>query len=167
MVFYWNTNNVIPDPGKQNGEVFFCEMPHCSILHFQGLLSEGPTTVFHNGMHNSPIYDECQTHYAWGLILPWKRAHQDNSNDTPQPIPEFQVGFPLLRIRINQDKPKSTVKGSQLDTYLYVVGYHLNCLDELVFIAVSKPLVTVFGIHLRLESCVPFFDWWNRTKIEI
>ena len=49
-------------------------------------------------VHNSPIYDECQTQSAWVLTLPWKRAHQDNSNDTPQPICEFQVGFPLLRI---------------------------------------------------------------------
>ena len=30
--------------------------------------------------------------------------------------------------------------------------YHLNCLDESVFIAVSKPLLTEFGIHQRLES---------------
>ena len=27
-----------------------------------------------------------------------KRAHQDDSNDTPQPTGEFQVGFPLLWI---------------------------------------------------------------------
>ena len=33
------------------------------------------------------------------------RSHQDDSNDTPQPICQFQVSFPLLRIRINQDKP--------------------------------------------------------------
>ena len=32
-------------------------------------------------------------------------------------------------------------------------GYHLNRLDEPIFIAVSKPLLTEFGIHLRLESC--------------
>ena len=34
------------------------------------------------------------------------------------------------------------------------MGYRLNRLDEPVFIAVSKPLLTEFGIHLRLESCV-------------
>ena len=34
------------------------------------------------------------------------------------------------------------------------MGYDLNRLDEPVFIAVSKPLLTKFGIHLRLESCV-------------
>ena len=34
-----------------------------------------------------------------------QRAHQDDSNDTPQPIGECQVSFHLLRIRINQDKP--------------------------------------------------------------
>ena len=33
------------------------------------------------------------------------------------------------------------------------MGYHLNRLDKLVFIAVSKPLETGFGIHHRLESC--------------
>ena len=33
------------------------------------------------------------------------------------------------------------------------MGYRLNCLDEPVFIAVSKPLLTEFGIQYRLESC--------------
>ena len=33
------------------------------------------------------------------------------------------------------------------------MGYHLNCLDETVFIAVPKPLLNEFGIHHRLESC--------------
>ena len=33
------------------------------------------------------------------------------------------------------------------------MGYHLNCLTELVFIAVSKLLLTEFGIHYRSESC--------------
>ena len=32
------------------------------------------------------------------------------------------------------------------------MGHRLNRLDELVFIAVSKPLLTEFGIHLRFES---------------
>ena len=32
------------------------------------------------------------------------------------------------------------------------MGYHLNRLDESVFTAVSKPLLTEFGIHHRLES---------------
>ena len=39
--------------------------------------------------HNSPIYDECQTQWAKVLILPWKWAHQDDSNDTPQPLGEW------------------------------------------------------------------------------
>ena len=35
-----------------------------------------------------------------------KEAHQDDSNDTAQPIDECQISFPLQRIsRINQDKP--------------------------------------------------------------
>ena len=33
------------------------------------------------------------------------------------------------------------------------MGYRLNRLDEPVFMAVSKPMQTEFGIHLRLESC--------------
>ena len=33
------------------------------------------------------------------------------------------------------------------------MGYRLNRLDEPVFIAVSKPLLTEFDIHQRLESC--------------
>ena len=34
------------------------------------------------------------------------------------------------------------------------MGYGLNRLDEPVFITVSKPLLTEFGIHHRLENCV-------------
>ena len=33
------------------------------------------------------------------------------------------------------------------------MGYRLNCQDEPVLIAVSKPLLTEFGINHRLESC--------------
>ena len=33
------------------------------------------------------------------------------------------------------------------------MGYCLNRLDEPVFMAVSKPLLTEFGIRNRLESC--------------
>ena len=36
------------------------------------------------------------------------------------------------------------------------MGYRLNRLDEPVFMAVSKPLLTEFGIHHRLESCESF-----------
>ena len=39
------------------------------------------------------------------------------------------------------------------------MGYRLNRLDEPVFIAVSKPLLTEFGIHHRLESCEPKQNW--------
>ena len=35
--------------------------------------------------------------------------------------------------------------------------YRLNRLDDSVFMAVSKPLLTEFDIHYRLESCVLFF----------
>ena len=33
------------------------------------------------------------------------------------------------------------------------MGYHLNRLDEPVFMAGPKPMLTEFGIHHRLESC--------------
>ena len=33
------------------------------------------------------------------------------------------------------------------------MGYRLNRLDEPCFVAVSKPLLTEFGFHHRLESC--------------
>ena len=33
------------------------------------------------------------------------------------------------------------------------MGYHLNRLDEPVFMAVPKPMLTEFGIYYRLESC--------------
>ena len=36
------------------------------------------------------------------------------------------------------------------------MGYRLNRLDEPVLIALSKSLLTEFGIHHRLESCGPF-----------
>ena len=38
------------------------------------------------------------------------------------------------------------------------MGYRLN---EPVFIAVSKPLLTEFGIHLRLESCEKYLTFYR------
>ena len=61
-------------------------------------------------LHQSPIYDECQTQSAKVLARPWERAHQDIFNNTSQPMFEFQLGF-LLWIR--QDKPTATLKGGQ------------------------------------------------------
>ena len=34
------------------------------------------------------------------------------------------------------------------------MGYRLIRLDEPIFMAVLKPMLTEFGIHHRLESCV-------------
>ena len=43
------------------------------------------------------------------------------------------------------------------------MGYRLNHLEESVFMAVSKPLLTEFGIHPRLESCAPLSPQiWTR-----
>ena len=36
------------------------------------------------------------------------------------------------------------------------MGYRLNRLDEPIFMAGPKPMRTEFGIHQRLESCVPY-----------
>ena len=46
------------------------------------------------------------------------------------------------------------------------MGYHLNRLDESVFMAVSKPLLPEFGIHHRLESC-DVCSWVVYTKQQI
>ena len=43
------------------------------------------------------------------------------------------------------------------------MGYRLNRLDEPVFIAVSKPLLTEFGIHHRLESCAVFLFFVQKS----
>ena len=52
--------------------------------------------------YNSPIYNEYQTQLAKVLTLLWKRAHEDDSNDTPpQLTSEFQVDFPLLWIKVD------------------------------------------------------------------
>ena len=36
------------------------------------------------------------------------------------------------------------------------MGYRLNRLDQPVFMAVPKPMLTEFGIHYRLENCEVF-----------
>ena len=46
------------------------------------------------------------------------------------------------------------------------MGYHLNRLDEPVFIEVSKPLLTEFGIHYRLESCDPMMKHLDPTPLK-
>jgi len=73
-----------------------------------------------------------QNSYSKGFDTAMKigSLRQFNSSNTPQqPMCEFQVGFPLL--------------------------YCLNRLDDAVFMAVPKPMLTVFDIHHRLESCEP------------
>ena len=41
-----------------------------------------------------------------------------------------------------------------------VVGYHLNCLDESVFMAGPKPMQTEVGIRHRLEICAVLQKAW-------
>ena len=57
-----------------------------------------------NTSRNFPVYDKCLTQLAKVLALPPEWAYQDDSSNTPQHMCEFQVSFPLLRIRINLDK---------------------------------------------------------------
>ena len=37
-----------------------------------------------------------------------------------------------------------------------VVGHRLNCLDEPVFMAATKPMLTEFVIHNVLEGCAGY-----------
>ena len=46
------------------------------------------------------------------------------------------------------------------------MGYCLNRLDESVLIAVSKPLLTEFGIHHRLESCGGINSLLKQTEVK-
>ena len=47
-----------------------------------------------NNVHNTQIYDKCQTAVSQGLE---KWFAIGNSKDTPQPLCELQVGYPLMR----------------------------------------------------------------------
>ena len=59
------------------------------------------------------------------------------------------------------------------------MGYRLNRLDEPVFMAVSKLLLTEFGIYYRLESCeqrnqffafidtFTFLQAWKLVELEV
>ena len=47
------------------------------------------------------------------------------------------------------------------------MGYCLNRLIEPVFMAVSKPLLTEFGIHDRLESCEGFRIYSLKWKMAL
>ena len=85
-------------PGDGLGHVFFDNTVFFSIRRKYVLFGTYYHSTGGQKGHNSPIYDECQLQSAWVLALPWKRAHQDDSNDTPQPICEFQVGFPLRTV---------------------------------------------------------------------
>ena len=46
-------------------------------------------------IHNSPIYDECETNSAMVFALPPEPAYQDNTNDTLQPVCDFKDRVPL------------------------------------------------------------------------
>ena len=102
---------------------------HASVLWNDSICeNKVPFNLELNATYNFPIFDKCQTLSAEVCALPRERAHL---------IIGPQLGKPDLRLTHNT----------------LVVGYRLNRPDEPVFIAVSNPLLTEFGIHLRLESC--------------
>ena len=61
------------------------------------LLTQAPENPYLTS--NSPTYNECPTQSVHVLTLLRERAHHDNSTDTPQPICECQVDFPLMWIK--------------------------------------------------------------------
>ena len=73
---------------------------------------------------------------------------QDYSNNTPRAICDLQVDLPLLWHQAYPCFDLSTVL--ELASHIGCVGFRWNCLDELVpIVAVSKPLLTKFGINRR------------------
>ena len=60
---------------------------------------------------------------------------------------EFLVRFRLLWVKAYPGL--STVKGSQCDTHVHVVGYRLNRLNEAIFMAGPKAMLTEIGIRHR------------------
>ena len=46
------------------------------------------------------------------------------------------------------------------------MGYRLNRLDEPVFMAVPKPMLTEFGIHYRLESCEGLLEFGGELHLD-
>ena len=65
-----------------------------------------------NIIQNSPIYDQCQTHTAHILVLPWEKVSLDDYNDTLQPKWEFQVVFHLLLLWLVLVYPNQPLKGN-------------------------------------------------------
>jgi len=63
-------------------------------------------------------YEKVRQVWTLQYGLAWKRAHQNNSNDTPLPMCEFRVRCPLQRINSNVDKPWFAVKGSRRNLHI-------------------------------------------------
>ena len=95
----WDLGN----PLKYCCHYFFCTCEkgkkHISMLVFQNFVKSQATTL------QSTMNAKLSKQRFWHCHE--NGAHQNDSNDTSQPIGECecQVIFPLLKIRINQDKP--------------------------------------------------------------
>ena len=77
--------------------------------------------------------------------------HQ-NSQCTQSASPATALGQGTLTLANQRYR---TVRGSQLKTHAWVVGYCWNCLDQPILIAEPKILLTEFRhIHHRLENCI-------------
>ena len=108
------------------------------------MLFEG--TTFHS-------YDEYQTQFAKVLVLPLL-ALALFIKMIPTLLYNLCLSLKfftsLQRTSMNQDITLSTAKGSQLETQVQVVGLLFALFCQAVIMAVSKLLLTQFGIHLRL-----------------
>ena len=84
--------------------------------------------------------DEYQTQSAKVLTLLWKRAHQDDSNDTPQPI----CDFPLLSLKIFQSR-FSDVFFTKFNKFMQICS---NRTERLIYYKV------VFQVdQLKMSAC--------------
>ena len=83
-----------------------------------------------------------------------KLGGQDDFNNTPQPLYEFQVSFHLLLLRINQAKTFLLPVGSRPETGIKLARrFRLNCLSlPVIIMAGPEPCLTGCGIHPSLES---------------
>ena len=92
------------------------------------------------------------------MRLPWKRVHQDDSNDTPQPMwvelcQNLYCGLRLAWIILIHRK------GFGRAQPIWVVGCHWNRLNEPVFIAALLFRLTKVGYFEKIVSAVITFVW--------
>ena len=83
----------------------WCEYGYSIVIFLAYQLTQSQSSkaqVTPNIVHNLPILDECQTQSAEGLALQCEKAHQENSNDIPQPMCTSSFQRPVSK---DWDKP--------------------------------------------------------------